>query len=71
MKLQITVISPLGTFEGEADELEPGKWTAGQVKALGENIHRTNYLTIRQGSKAIYFPAEVIQKSIVILDMTE
>lgn len=67
MKTKTKVISPLGTFEG--DEIELTEKQINEVKDLFSDISRLTYLSLMTGRETIFFPADVIQKSIVILEV--
>ncbi len=70
MKIQTKVISPLGTFESDVAEVDITPEQVDEVKRMYEQCHKLNYLSIQQGSKTVYIPAEVIRQSVIILDVS-
>jgi len=71
MKIRTQVISPLGTFESDLTEAELTTEQLKKIKTLYAQSHELSYLSIQQGSKIIYFPAEVIRQSIIILHVLD
>ena len=70
MKVQITVITELGTYNGDVVNgiKDDGVEEARQLLKKG---HDLAWFQLHRGSETIFFPGEVIQKSILILDVQE
>ena len=66
MKVKIKAITPLGIFESDLRDILPSE--VEKARLGYEQLYRLNVATIQQGGKTIYIPAEVIQRSVVILE---
>jgi hypothetical protein len=66
MKMQTEVITTFGKFLGDLSE-DVDSGDVNQIKKLFEKCNELSYLSISKGKDVIYFPADVIRKSIIIL----
>lgn len=70
MKIQTEVITTFGNFFSDiSDEIENEH--VDQLKAMYKECYNLDYLSIMDNGKIIYFPSEVIRKSIIILHIFE
>ena len=65
VKFSITVQSPVGTFEGNVQELEDSRFN--QLKDVLEELDDARYFTLECGSSTIFFQSGIIKNSAVIL----
>ncbi len=63
MGTQTTVITELGTFNGDVEDgyCKKARW-------LSENGFTLNCLWLRRGDETIYFSADVIRNSVLVFD---
>ena len=71
MKAQTIVITPLGTFESDVNDVSLTQEQVESLKEIYEHSYDWGFFVFLQGTKTIYFPAEIIKKSIIILDVKE
>ncbi|KKM01417.1 hypothetical protein LCGC14_1552440 [marine sediment metagenome] len=70
MRFQSTIMTKLGTFNSDVthnvttDDME-------RIERMFKNAHNTDSFWINRGSETIYFPANVIRNSVLILDIQE
>ena len=67
MQIKTKVISPLGTFESDSSDVTAKQ--VEQVKEVLKSVSELSFFSMVAGGQTIYFPAEVIQKSIVVLEV--
>ena len=65
VKFSITVQSPIGTFEGNVQELDEARFK-GLQKFL-EELDKAQYLSLECGSSTVYLQSGIIKNSAVIL----
>jgi len=64
-RYSITVHSPIGKFEGGAEELNDKQLDT--LKGVLKQLSGVEYFVLESGSSTIYFQREIIQNSAVIL----
>lgn len=69
MKAQVTVISPLGKFDGAEREISRGQYA--EMVDMFKHGNKMEFLSLEQENKVIFFPAEIIRESIIILSISE
>jgi len=69
-RIKTTVINELGSWTSDVTEVE-GMNDISKLREFFKRASDLNYLTIDIGMEKVYFPEEIIRKSVIVLSVVE